>query len=54
VRAAFRLLFQGEGVFAARVEQARAEYQDDPLVGEILAFIDAPSHRGLIRTQVED
>ncbi len=54
LRAAFRLLFQGEGLFAARLEQARGEYGADPLVGEVLAFIDAPSHRGLIHAAIED
>ena len=52
LRAAFRLLFaSGEGagaVFARRLEQARA-MADDPLVAELLAFIDQPSRRGLVR-----
>jgi len=48
---AFRALFTGEGVFAQRLEQTRAQFGDDPLVAEILAFIDAPSHRGLIRAE---
>ena len=54
VRAAFRLIFRGEGVFAERVEEARRAWSNDALVGEILAFIDAPSRRGLIRAAVED
>ena len=45
----FRALFRGPGVFADRVVQTRALYGDEPLVAEILAFIDSPSHRGLIR-----
>jgi UDP-N-acetylglucosamine acyltransferase len=48
---AFRILFSHEGVFAQRLEATRARFGDDPLVGEILAFIDAPSHRGLIRAE---
>ena len=51
VRSAFQVLFRGPGVFAERVEQTRAEFADDPLVQEILAFIDAPSRRGLIRAR---
>jgi UDP-N-acetylglucosamine acyltransferase len=43
------MLFREPGVFAARVEQVRALFGSDPLVAEVLAFIDAPSHRGLIR-----
>jgi UDP-N-acetylglucosamine acyltransferase len=52
LRQAFRMLFRGEGVFASRVDAVRAEHGDDALVAEILAFIDAPSHRGLIRAAV--
>ncbi|MEA2726948.1 MAG: UDP-N-acetylglucosamine acyltransferase [Acetobacteraceae bacterium] len=48
---AFRALYNKKGVFARRLEATRAEYGDDPLVAEVLAFIDAPSHRGLIRTE---
>ncbi len=49
LRAAFKVLFRDSGVFATRLAQTRAAYGNDPLVGEVLAFIDAPSHRGLIR-----
>jgi UDP-N-acetylglucosamine acyltransferase len=52
LRQAFRTLVRGEGVFATRVEEARAAHGDDPLVAEILAFIEAPTHRGLIRAAV--
>ncbi len=48
---AFRSLFGREGVFAQRLEAARARFSDDVLVAEVLAFIDAPSHRGLIRAE---
>ena len=48
---AFRTLFQGEGVFADRLAQTRAQFGDDPLVAEVLAFVDLDHHpRGLIRT----
>ena len=51
LRAAFRSLFRDDGsVFAERLARVRAEYGADALVGELLAFIDAPSQRGLIRT----
>ncbi len=50
VRAAFRLMFRSEGVFAERVEEARAQYGAEPLVAEMLHFIDNPSRRGLIRS----
>lgn len=48
---AFRSLFRHEGVFAYRVAETREKFGDDKLVAEILAFIDAPSHRGLIRAE---
>jgi UDP-N-acetylglucosamine acyltransferase len=48
---AFRTLFGDQGVFAQRLEETRVRYSEDPLVAEILAFIDAPSHRGLIRAE---
>jgi UDP-N-acetylglucosamine acyltransferase len=48
---AFRSLFGHTGVFAHRLEAARARFADDALVAEVLAFIDAPSHRGLIRAE---
>ena len=46
---AFHSLFRHEGVFAQRLAETRAGYGNDALVAEVLAFIDAPSHRGLIR-----
>ncbi len=53
LRAAFRLLFKGDGVFAARIAAVRAELGDDPLVAEVLEFVEAPSRRGLIRVAAE-
>ena len=49
LRGAFRMLFGATDVFATRLAETRALYGADPLVAEILAFIDGPSHRGLIR-----
>jgi UDP-N-acetylglucosamine acyltransferase len=46
---AFRVLFSKQGVFAQRLEATRAKFGNDKLVAEVLAFIDAPSHRGMIR-----
>jgi len=50
LRRAFRDLFSNEGVFAERLEAVRTSYGHDKLVAEVLAFIDAPSKRGLIRS----
>ncbi len=51
LRTAFHTLFRHEGVFAQRLAEARKLYGEDPLIAEVLAFIDAPSHRGLIRAE---
>jgi UDP-N-acetylglucosamine acyltransferase len=51
LHAAFRTLFGHEGVFAQRLAETRRCFGDDKLVAEILAFIDAPSYRGLIRAE---
>jgi UDP-N-acetylglucosamine acyltransferase len=48
---AFKVLYGKKGVFAQRLQATRTRFGDDPLVAEILAFIDAPSHRGLIRAE---
>jgi UDP-N-acetylglucosamine acyltransferase len=52
LRAAYRALFGDAGVFAERLAATRALHGDDHLVAELLAFIDAPSHRGLIRGMI--
>ena len=49
LRTAMRRLFGPVGVFSARLAEVRNSYGADPLVGEVLAFVDAPSKRGLIR-----
>ncbi|MCQ8277367.1 acyl-ACP--UDP-N-acetylglucosamine O-acyltransferase [Acetobacteraceae bacterium KSS8] len=53
LRRAFRTLYPrqttGIPVFEERLAAVRAEYGADPRVAEILAFIDQPSKRGLVR-----
>ncbi len=52
LRAAVHALFgddPGAGVFADRLVAVRAEADGDALIEELLAFIEAPSRRGLIR-----
>ncbi len=51
LRLAFRALFSGCGVFAERLRDVRARFAEDELVAEVVAFIDAPSKRGLIRSE---
>lgn len=52
LRAAFRLLFAGDDVFARRLEMVQAQFADEALVAEMLAFIQAPSKRGLIQARL--
>jgi len=52
LRAAFRTLFATEGVLADRLSRVEAAQGDDDLVAEIVAFMRADSHRGLIRARV--
>lgn len=51
LHSAFGDLFRREGVFAQRLAGVRERYGAEALVAEVLAFIDAPSHRGLIRAE---
>ena len=47
LRRAYRLLFAEEGTLAERVEDVAVEFQDNPIVQEILAFIRAGGKRSL-------
>jgi UDP-N-acetylglucosamine acyltransferase len=47
LRRAYRLLFAQEGTLAERVEDVAAEFQDNPIVQEILAFIRVGGKRSL-------
>jgi len=52
LRKAFRVLYphQGSGLpLAERVAQVKRDYADQPRVAEIVAFMEAPSRRGLVR-----
>lgn len=49
LRAAYRLLFKEPGVFSDRLAAAGTRWPDDAAVAEILAFIKAPSKRGLCK-----
>ena len=49
LRDAYRSLFRSGGVFEQRVAETRARLGENALVAELLAFIDQPSRRGLIR-----
>ena len=51
LRAAFRALFSGEGVFSERLARTRAGWGEDPAVREILDFVDVRSRRGLMRAR---
>ncbi len=49
LRGAFRTLFGEPGVFQDRLRAVEARYAGDIAVGEVLAFLHAPSKRGLCR-----
>ena len=48
LRGAYQALFLGEGEFAARLEAVRAEFQTDPYVAKILAFVGGDRKRPLM------
>jgi UDP-N-acetylglucosamine acyltransferase len=53
LRSAFRTLFGGDGTFAERHAALRASAAaEEPLVAEMLAFVEAPSKRGLVRARL--
>lgn len=49
LRSAVRVLFGGGGLYADRLAEVRASWGEEPLVAEVLAFVETPSRRGLIR-----
>ena len=56
MRKAFLALYPkngGDQPFAARLEAVRQDFAQDGRVQEILAFIDAPTCRGLVRSARE-
>ena len=54
IRAAYKFLFSGPGVFAERVAQAAGMYKTNALVGDILAFIATPSKHGILANLAGD
>jgi UDP-N-acetylglucosamine acyltransferase len=48
IRAAYKHIFHGEGVFTARVAETASLYGDDPYVADMLEFIANPGRQGLI------
>lgn len=49
LRRAYRALFLGEGQFQERVEKVAAEFELDPMLGKIIAFIQAGGSRPLMK-----
>ncbi len=49
LRAMFRLLFRESGIFADRLAAATERFAGDAQVAEVLAFIAAPTKRGLCK-----
>ncbi len=52
LRRAYRLLFLTDGHFADRVEAVAKEYESDPIVGKIVAFIRDRGSRPLMKAGV--
>jgi len=48
LRQAYRALFQGEGVFAERIDKVASAFADDALVQKVIAFIRAGGKRPLM------
>jgi UDP-N-acetylglucosamine acyltransferase len=53
LRGAYRSLFFGEGRFAQRSEAFLRQFEDDPLVGKIVAFMRAGGRRPLMHPRME-
>jgi len=53
LRAAYRALFLGKGVFADRLEAVAAQFAGDPLVEKIIAFIRAGGKRPLMQPKAK-
>jgi UDP-N-acetylglucosamine acyltransferase len=51
LRRAYRLLFFGEGHFAERVDAVSREFEDDAIVGKIVAFIRDGGSRPLMKAR---
>lgn len=49
LRGAFRLLFRAEGTLEDRMDEASVRFATEPLVGEILGFMQADAKRPLCR-----
>jgi len=54
VRAVYKEMFWSGGIFADRVAAVRARLGHDPLIAEILAFVDNPGKRGLLTVGAQE
>jgi UDP-N-acetylglucosamine acyltransferase len=52
IRAAYRLLFEGEGVWEERLTRVAREFADSPQVMDIIDFIQADSRRPLCKPRL--
>jgi UDP-N-acetylglucosamine acyltransferase len=53
LRRAYRLLFADEGTLSERMEDVEKEFEDNPIVKEIVAFIRAGGKRGICMPHAE-
>ena len=49
LRRAFRLLFAGRNRFADRVVSLAGEFENDPIVGKVVAFVREGGNRALMK-----
>ena len=54
LRRAYQDLFAAEGTMAERVARVAEQYADSPWVAEVVAFMRAPSQRGICQAKLED
>jgi len=54
LRQAYRMLFFGDGVFADRLEQVARDFEGEPRIGKIIAFIRAGGKRALMLPRTKD
>lgn len=50
LHAAYAFLFEGDGVFAERIEQAQQRFGEDAFAGELIAFVAAGGERPLMHS----
>jgi UDP-N-acetylglucosamine acyltransferase len=53
LRRAYRLLFADEGTLAERMDDVEKEFEDNPIVREIIAFLRGGGKRGICMPRMD-